>query len=233
MKEEYAKQLLEKVKQDYNLAAQEFSNRRQSIWQEMRFLFDDFLQPHDKALDLGCGNGRFFEVMQGKEVDYYGVDISEELIEIAKQQYPQTNFQVGSALNIPFNNNFFDKVYLIAVLHNIPSKSFRLQALEEAKRVLKPGGLVIATCWNLWPCPKKRNLILKYGFLKIVGKTKLDFKDIFIPFAGMESCYFHCFTKRELEKLAKKAQLAIRESGKIIVGQEKRPNSNFYIVAEK
>lgn len=251
MKLEYAKYLLDKTKRDYNAAAQEFSNRRQHIWDEMKFLFDDYLAPGDKVLDLGCGNGRFFEVMRGKNVDYAGVDVSQKLIEIAKQRYlypPQSRhnfknvggfgrarakFQVGDALNLPFPDNFFDKVYSIATLHHIPSKELRCQFLKEAKRVLKPGGLLISTCWNLWQSSKKRKQIFKFAFLKLMGRSKLDFGDILIPFSGIAECYFHCFTQRELEKLAQKAGFRIKKSGKIIVAQETRPNSNLYIVAEK
>lgn len=168
-------------------------------------------------MDLGCGNGRFFEILKDKDIDYIGVDNSEKLIEIAKNKYPKAKFQVADALNLPFPKNFFDKIYSIAVLHHIPSEALRLKFLRQAKRVLRPKGLLILTVWNLRSHPKR----------------KCGSNDIIIPFAGLPKCYFHCFTKKELEGLIGKVELNIKKSDQIIVSREKSPNSNFYIVAEK
>ncbi len=186
-------------------------------------------------LDLGCGNGRFFEAFKDKDIDYFGVDFSQRLIEIAKDRYGGrgAKFQVADALNLPFPNNFFDKVYSIAVLHHIPSKALRQQFLKEIRRVLKPEGLLIITCWNLWGKSSKRRQIYKFILLKILGLSKMDFKDVFISWLNIPDYYFHCFTKTELNKLVKRAGFKIKDSGLIVVPQAKRPNSNFYIIAEK
>lgn len=235
MKKEYAEYLLKKTTEDYNLNAERFSRAREQTWIEMRFLFDNYLIPKERVLDLGCGNGRFFEIFKEKNVDYVGIDGSEKLIEIAQKRYSEAKFQIGNALNLPFPNNYFDKVYSIAVLHHIPSKKLRNQFLKEAKRVLKKSGLLILTVWNLWQKRRTRKLIPTFTILKILGKSKLDFKDILMDWEGIENCYFHCFTKRELQKIVKKTSFKIKEGGEIFVGLEKKskwPNSNFYIVAE-
>lgn len=235
MKREYAEYLLKKTKEDYNKAALEFSKRRQRVWEEMQFLFEDYLIPGEKVLDLGCGNGRFFELFYRKNVNYFGVDFSERLIEIAKEKYGGrgAKFQVADALTLPFPDNFFDKVYSIAVLHHIPSKALRQQFLKETQRLLKPEGLLLLTCWNLWGKSSKRRQIYKVILLKIFGLSKMDFKDVFISWMNIPDYYFHCFTKRELNNLVKGAGFKIKDSGKIVVPREKRPNSNFYIIAEK
>jgi len=238
MEENYAEYLLKKTTQDYNLIAEQFSRARDKIWREMRFLFDGYLLEGEKVLDLGCGNGRFYELFQKKNVDYIGVDSSEKLIEIAKKRYPKGRFQVANALNLPFPNNFFDKVYVIAVFHHIPSQEFRLQFLREIKRVLKKEGLLILTVWNLWQKIRTGKLIFKFAFKKIFGGSKLDFKDILMKWEGLENCYFHCFMMGELAGLIKIAGFKIKRSGEILVGSEKArkekwPNSNFYIIAEK
>jgi len=169
MKKKYAENLLKKTKQDYDKIAQEFSATRWRIWEEAEFLFNDYVMPGEKVLDLGCGNGRFFEFLKDKDIHYIGVDFSEKLIEIAKNKYPKLKFEVANALNLPFPNNYFDKIYSIAVLHHIPSKQFRLQFLQEARRVLKSNGLLILTVWE--PKSKKNlNLFLKHTALKLTGK---------------------------------------------------------------
>ena len=181
-------------------------------------------------VDLGCGNGRWFELFQERQVDYIGVDASEKLIEIARKKYPQAKFQVADALNLPFPNGFFDKIYSIAVLHQIPSKELRLQFLKEVKRVLRPGGLLILTVWKFHQL-KELSLFFKYTILKLFGKSKLDFKDIFEPWGKKIERYYHCFSKKELMKLVQKAGFQIQKVG--IVKNKRANRQNIYLVVQK
>ena len=161
MKKDYAEYLLNKTKEDYTLIADDFSRTRQRIWDEIRFLFDNYLIEGDRILDLGCGNGRYYETVKGKGVDYVGVDNSERLIKLAQKKHPGVKFQTADALNLPFPDNHFDKVYSIAVLHHMPSREFRSQFLKEAKRVLKQEGLLILTVWKFYG-KKEISLFFKY-----------------------------------------------------------------------
>lgn len=200
------------------------------MWEEMRFLVDDYMIAGERILDLGCGSGRFFEFLRDKKVDYIGIDNSEKLIEIAKRRYPKARFQVADVLNLPFPRNFFDKIYSIAVLHHIPLEEFRLQFLREAKRVLKPEGFLILTVWKFHES-KELYLILKYTILKLFGKSKLDWKDIFEPWGKKIDMYYHYFSKRELMKLVRKSGFRIKESD--IVRNERGNRQNIYLIAQK
>lgn len=236
MDKEYAKELLKKTQEDYNLIAEDFARTRWNIWPEFS-IFRDYIKDKDKILDIGCGNGRLLELLKDKNIEYIGIDNSEKLIKIAKQKYPQNKFLLADVLKLPFQEKSFDKVFLIAVLHNIPSKEFRLQILEEAKRVLKPGGILILTVWDIW----RRNstvwqLHLKNILFKFIGKSKLDFKDIFLPWKNSQGKalvhrYIHCFTKKELENLVKESGFKIKESW--IWGRNKKRISNIYLIAWK
>jgi len=235
---EYANFLLKKVHQDYNTMSGQFARVRVKAWEEMRFLFDDYVKGKERILDLGCGNGRFYEMLEGKDIEYIGVDVSKELIDIAKNKFPGVDFRVGDAINLPFIDEYFDKVYSIALLHHIPSKEIRLRVLAEAKRVLKKNGLLILTVWNLWEKKFTRDLIFQQTKAKVLGKSKLDFKDILMKWEGVDDCYFHCFTERELKKLVKRAGFSIIKSGEILVGTKskktkKLPTSNLFVVAQK
>ena len=121
---DYAKKLLEKTRQDYNLIAEDFSRTRSQVWEELKFL-ENYANENEKILDLGCGNGRLYELFREKTVDYYGVDFSEGLIEIARKRYPQFKFQVADAFNLPFSADFFDKVFNIAVLQDCINLSYK------------------------------------------------------------------------------------------------------------
>lgn len=204
--------ILNKLKEDYNNIALKYSQVREKEWKEMDFLFDKILEK-DKVLDLGCGNGRFYPAFEKRKADYYGIDFSSNLIEIAKEKYPLGNFSTGDAFDLKFENEFFDKIYSIAVLHHIPGEELRIKFLKEVIRVLKEQGLLILTVWDL------------------KDKQKNEEKDVFLSWYGAKDCYFHVFTLKELEDLVILSGLKIIEKGEIIVGQ--RPYNNFYIICKK
>lgn len=210
------------------MIAEEFNASRREVWPEMAEL-KIFIEPNSKVLDLGCGNGRLIDFLKDKNIKYFGIDFSEELIKMAKNKYGN-NFQVADILNLPFSDNYFDTIWSIAVFHHIPSRELRLLALKEMKRVLKDKGRVIMACWNLYQ-KDYLNLLLKYFFRKIFNKSKLDFKDVFVPWGNSNiKRYYHAFTKKELEELFKESGLGIIES-KFLRRNNKK--TNILIVAEK
>jgi len=238
MDRDYAEYLLKKTKEDYNKISEDFSRTRAFVSEEFKNWLLQYAFPGEKILDWGCGNGRFFEIFEKLGVDYFGIDISEKLIEIAKNKYPQTKFQVTSAFNLPFPDNFFDKIFSLAVFHHIPSEEFRLKFLKEAKRILKPKGLLILTVWNLNPFQMfligkwERALnFFKFSILKILGLSKLDFEDFYIPWRNICQRYVHYFTKNELKRLIEKSEFKIKEIG--ILKSQKTKESNIYLITEK
>lgn len=229
MKKEYAKYLLEKTRNDYNAIASDFSSTRRFVWKGLEPLYH-YASSGDKVLDLGCGNGRLLQIFRDIDISYTGIDSSDKLIEIAKKTYPNSTFLVADALHLPFTTNNFDKIYSVAVLHHIPSENLRLEFLKGIKRVLHPGGSVILTVWDLWR-GRGWKLNLKYGLLKILGLSKLDFKDVFVPWRKKHKRYVHCFTKKELVKLVEKAGFKVRDVG--FLEMKEGGERNIYIVAKK
>jgi hypothetical protein len=78
---------------------------------------------------------------------------------------------------------------------------------------LKPGGLLILTAWYLYGFTVKSNflLMLENVFLKLIGKSKLDFGDALIPWGKKAIRYYHYFTKRGLKKLAEESGLKVKK----------------------
>ncbi len=233
MKQEYAKYLLEKNRHDYNKIAESFDKKRDWIPPDFTIL-EQYINKGERILDLGCGNGRFKEIV-GTKADYYGTDVSEKLIEIAKTRYPNGKFVVTQPLDLPFENDFFDKIFCLAVLHHIPSKKFRKDFLREIKTKLKPGGKLILIVWDLNNNPKAKQLLLKYTLLKLIGKTHLDIKDIFYPWKNSKAeilihRYIHIFSEKELERLVQKTGFVIKEKG---ILQRSKKGKNIFLVAQK
>lgn len=230
MKSEEAQKILEQTREAYDEIAEKYASVRESPWKEMDFLFNKFLKKEDNVLDVGCGNGRFYQSFASNDVIYTGIDNSSNLIEIAKRTYPEVDFVLGSALNMPFLNETFDAVYSIAVLHHIPSPDLRKEFISEIRRVAKKKAYIILTVWDLKEKGKKESN--KKGVAEVfkLFLQRFDKNDFFIPWYGAKNCYFHSFSMEDFRKLVEESGLKIIESGEILVG--KKPYRNFYIVSK-
>jgi len=190
------------------------------LWPELRFLFD-YTKKGEKVLDLGCGNGRFSQYLE--KADYTGVDFSEKMIEEARKRFPQKKFQVANALSLPFKANTFDKIYSVAVIHQVPSFSYRLEAISEARRVLKPGGLLFLTVWNIWE--EDKMMCIKQALLNLFSFNSFGTRDIILK----RDRYYYVFKKGELSHLVEKAGFSMEEEGVV----KNKKHSNFYVVARR
>ena len=220
---------MNKTRRDYNLIASDFSRTRNRVWEELEFL-EKYVYDNEKILDVGCGNGRLYELFKERTIDYYGVDFSEELIGIAGKRYPQFKFQVADAFNLPFPASFFDKVFSVAVFHHIPSKELRMKFLKEIKRVLKSEGSLVITVWKFHQT-RELFLILKFTILKLLGLSKLDFGDILEPWGKKTKRYYHCFSRRELRRTVTESGFKIKEFG--VLRNKKGNRQNIYLIAKK
>jgi len=229
VKKETALKILNDVRESYDKIAEDFSRTRKNVWEEFKPLAN-YVSMGDKVLDLGCGNGRLVELFFGKPIEYFGIDNSQKLIEIAKSKYPQQEFLVFDGLKIPFEDNFFDKIFCVAVLHHIPGKQLRQEFLNEARRVLKPGGKLVLTTWYLWQKVTGWCLFFKYTLKKLFGKSELDFFDIMEPWGKISERYFRNFRKGELKRLVKKCRFKIEDFFVLKRGEK---NKNLAVIARK
>lgn len=211
MKSEKTQKILEQTKEIYNAIAPDFSDTRGKWWQGFGG-FNQYVEPSDKVLDLGCGNGRMAEIFADSQIEYLGVDNSEELIKIAKQRFADKSwirFGVADALTIDYQDQF-DLVLMMAVLHHVPTKELRLRALKNVYNSLKPGGRLVISNWNLWQVFGDRKKFRYWRYLwDYKEKTKRGVwgvSDAFVPWkplAGDNLRYVHSFRKREMKRLLK------------------------------
>jgi arsenite methyltransferase len=105
------------------------------------------LRPGERILDLGCGSGwatRLLARRAGKgpqtSSQVVGVDISDQMIRQAREaskEFENVTFVVGSAVQIPWKENFFDKVLSVESFYYYPDQD---RALIELLRVMAPEG---------------------------------------------------------------------------------------------
>jgi ubiquinone/menaquinone biosynthesis C-methylase UbiE len=121
-----------------------------------------------KILDVGCGIGLGHEDIINSVGELYGVDVSVDSIDIAKNNNPQIKYDTYVGRKLPFKDGAFDCAYAICVLHHIPKGKWQ-QFIDEIIRVLKPGGQLViiehnpfnpATQWIVKTCELDKDAIL-------------------------------------------------------------------------
>ncbi len=232
MHKETIKKILNNTSRNYNLIAADYTRTRQNVTPDIRGLLDD-IKEGNKVLDSGCANARMCPEIVQKGAQYFGIDKSSSLIDIAANFCPNGEFVVGDALDMKYEDNFFDKVYSISVMHHIPSRELRLKYLKEIHRVLKKDGKIYFRVWDIMQ--DKWKLILKYILLRLTGRSELDFFDIYIPWKDGEGNmlakrYIHCFRKKELRELFEKVGFEVRD---IYRDRKGKMVANVYVIAKK
>jgi SAM-dependent methyltransferase len=231
MNEHAKNELLAIVKRNFNEIAADFSEtRKKYLWPELLRLADP-IRDGDSVLDLGCGNGRLALAFTDKDIDYVGIDNSVKLIEAADAEHkgPKRHFFIGDIQHLDdisfLSGKRFDYVFLVAVLHHIPSLELRIKLLRQLKDWLKDDGRIIITAWNMWTQARYRKEIAKSVLRKIIGANDYDFGDVVFGWgeSKMSQRYYHAFRLKELEDIALSAGMQIVELYK-----DKR---NYYLVA--
>lgn len=136
--------LRQDIKEIYNNIADDFNRSRVRIWKHVASFIDAF-PTNSKILDVGCGNGK--NMLYRTDLDFFGIDISNKLIEICKEK--KLNVIEASMTNIPLDDNLFDGMLCIASYHHLSNDNDRKLALDEMHRLLKKNGLLLLTVWAM------------------------------------------------------------------------------------
>jgi ubiquinone/menaquinone biosynthesis C-methylase UbiE len=129
-----------------------FMGRRRSTYRAL--VAAARIRPGHRVLDVGCGTGYFARIISetvGASGVVAGIDPSEPMIDYARRQATcsaKCEFQVGAAQALPFPDDTFDVATSSLVVHHLP-EDLRVRALDEMRRVLRPGGrLLVAEARN-------------------------------------------------------------------------------------
>ncbi|WP_367587173.1 class I SAM-dependent methyltransferase [Paenibacillus polymyxa] len=110
------------------------------------------------VLDFGCGTGANCSMFN--PLYYVGIDPDAQRIDYAKRLYSHHAFQVFNSNNLPFDNESFDYILIIAVLHHISSDEIS-SYMKEFQRILKPNGTIVV----MEPCLSKKKPLCNW-FMK-------------------------------------------------------------------
>ena len=206
----------------YDDFAETFGASRQDMhWPEIEILLDDFVESFKtediwKIADIGCGNGRllrhilevpkYLELFQTHHTHYFGADLSEKLLQQAKDdpiltqaveviEWKQMDMCDTGKI---FSSPLFQAFFFIASFHHLENSLDRLSVLQDAKKILLPGGKIYMTNWNLLSPENERY---------IASKT-LEYPDESADFSikiGEYQRFYHAFSLVEYQKLAEEA----------------------------
>ena len=98
-----------------------------------------------KLLDVGCGAGLALSIAQHRGAEVSGVDAAPQLVEIARSRCADAKIHVGELEELPFADASFE---VVTGFNSFQYAADRVHALQEARRVLKSDGRLVAAVWG-------------------------------------------------------------------------------------
>lgn len=113
----------------------------------MHFI-ERYLKPRDRVLEIGAGTGRYSHTLARQGYEVQAVELVQHNVDVFRQNtQSKENISVmqGNALDLSaFAEDTFDVTLLLGPLYHLYTTEDKRQALREAIRVTKPGGVVFA-----------------------------------------------------------------------------------------
>lgn len=140
-----------------------------------------------KVLDLGVGTGRNLIYLSKKRFNVCGIDIAQEGIGRCKKKLKKeglsAKLKIGNIFEgLPYSDNAFDAIVSVQSLQHGSLNQIK-NALDELKRILRPGGLIFVTLCGRYSRNKLRYCLVKTA-KKLAPKT-------YVPTIGEEAGLIH------------------------------------------
>ncbi|UCC20238.1 MAG: class I SAM-dependent methyltransferase [Promethearchaeota archaeon] len=132
------------VEQGYDkIAGEYYTSRDINKFNSELEKFSSLLPIKAHVLDVGCGAGiPTAKFLTKKGFNVIGIDLSEKMLSMAKENEPNANFIKMDINEIKFDENTFDGVISVYTLFHIPKKN-HLSIFNKLFEILKPGGILL------------------------------------------------------------------------------------------
>lgn len=138
---------LSNIEKHYNKHPEDLRlQRRHGIveFETTMFHLRRFLHPGDRVLDVGAGTGRYTSALMADGFQVKAVELVRRNIEVFLKREPEADVVQGDARKMSFiPTDYADVTLLLGPLYHLIGDEQKLMALSEAKRVTRPGGIIL------------------------------------------------------------------------------------------
>lgn len=133
------------------------------------YFLNKYVVKKSKILDIGAGTGKYSLALFDKGHEVFAFELMEKHLNIIKEKNSLIPLYKGNALDLSvFDDNTFDVVILFGPMYHLLKEEERIQALKEAKRVVKKCGYIfVSYCMNEYA-------VISYGIKKNKLKECLE-----------------------------------------------------------
>ena len=245
------------LKNFYNTSAKKYYETRKKIRHDGKRILEELKNYSPRwrnqeikkinILELGCGWGRLCDYLSEKfdeKFDYIGVDLSQNLLDLAKKDHPKEKFIYDDMVNFVQNEEQekYDFIIITAAFQHIPSYDERVLLMKHFYRILKYEGKLVMLNWAFsdWFKGKYAVEVRKAFWKKILSLWRTKLNNIFVPWKNKNEIlyrYYHLFTVEELTQLTKIGGFIIEKANyldrKWQIVETRNIANNSLIVASK
>ena len=132
------------VRMSYDRLAPAYAEARVGIDHPELEWLQSRLDDGSSVLDVGCGAGEPITQLLAKRFAVTGVDVSSEMIRLARANVPRASFVQSDVTSVEFDNSTFDAVVAFFSLFHIPRQDHP-RLFRQIRDWLKPGGYLMCT----------------------------------------------------------------------------------------
>ena len=132
------------VRTAYNRCAMNYAGQRRTTAEAELNLITERLSPDSKVLDVGCGAGIPVARHLAKTFNLTGIDISSNMIALAKKNVPQARFVIADVMETEFPTGSLDAIVSFYAIFHIPRQEHP-NLFRRFAQWLRPGGLLLFT----------------------------------------------------------------------------------------
>ncbi len=167
----------------------------------------------NRGLDFGCGTGRSTRFLRNLGFQVVGVDISEDMLKLARSADPAGEYLlIPDNGTIPISGELFDLALSVFTFDNIPTREKKIGLFRELRRLLAPGGKIVALMsspeiyFHEWASFTTRdfpeNRAAKTGEVVRIIMTDVDDRRPVQDIIWFDDAYREVFHESDLEILA-------------------------------
>lgn len=171
------------------------------------------------VVDLGCGTGRAIVRLARRGFRCLGVDLSEHMLRVVEEKADLDALDIWCVQADMTRMDWLRDgtadycLSLFSTIGMVRGRRHRQRMLREARRILRPGGLLVLHVHNWWfnllDAAGRRNIAR--DLWKRLWNAEEELGDRFFEYRGIPNMFLHLYTRRELIGDLRQAQLQIKE----------------------